>query len=379
MTRFTLILSIGYSCLYFLMLINCIECFCTVSPLKSKDNINTKPLFLNNNRDLSYQKKEWRNPSSSNILLWVGKSIEYRDYEIKDDNDDNIPAKFSFKDQNLLDWVKFSIATGSVLVSLSYLWFLPIGPHLGDEFLKLTQSMVGSTDPAITIFAMLSIFAFFHSGLAGLRPYAEGIIGARTWRVIYACTSLPLALSCISYFVNHCHEGTQLWDITNTPGLHSILWITNFISFIFLYPSTFNLLEVAAIEKPQLHLWKPEGIIRITRHPQAVGQVLWCLAHTAYMGTTTALAASTMLVLHHGYSVWHGDRRLKQKHGDAFERVAQETSVIPFQAVWEGRQQLPSDYYNEFLRGPYLLVVLGTIAAYNAHPFMMGGAALLHW
>jgi hypothetical protein len=31
------------------------------------------------------------------------------------------------------------------------------------------------------------------------------------------------------------------------------------------------------------------------------------------------------------------------------------------------------------LRGPYALVVGGTLAAYSAHPFMMAGAALLHW
>ena len=53
--------------------------------------------------------------------------------------------------------------------------------------------------------------------------------------------------------------------------------------------------------------------------------------------------------------------------------------VIPFQAIIEGRQELPSDYYKEFLRGPYALVAGGTIAAYFAHPFMMAGAALFKW
>merc|ERR1711983_393703 len=107
-----------------------------------------------------------------------------------------------------------------------------------------------------------------HSGLAGLRPYGEEIIGSRSWRVIYASVSLPLALSCISYFINHCHDGHQLWSIPHnikTEILKPILFLINFISFLFLYPSTFNLLEIAAIEKPKLHLWKPEGIIRITR------------------------------------------------------------------------------------------------------------------
>ena len=253
-----------------------------------------------------------------------------------------------------------------------------MGPHWGDVFLDTTQDVIGTSDPAATVFSMLAVFAFCHSGLAGLRPYAEQVVGARAWRVIFAIVSLPLALSCISYFINHCHEGVQLWDITNVPGLHGLCWITNFVSFLFLYPSTFNLLEIAAIEKPQLHLWET-GITRITRHPQAVGQLMWCAAHSAWLGTTTALAASAMLVLHHGFSVWHGDRRLKQKHGQAFEEIKKRTSVVPFAAILDGRQQLPPDYYKEFLRGPYALVVGGTIAAYFAHPWMQAGAALLDW
>jgi zeta-carotene isomerase len=118
---------------------------------------------------------------------------------------------------------------------------------------------------------------------------------------------------------------------------------------------------------------------RITRHPQAMGQIMWCLAHTAWLGTSTAVSASAMLILHHLFSVWHGDKRLAAKHGEAFEEIKARTSVVPFQAILEGRQQLPDQFYMEFLRGPYFLVVGGTLIAYLAHPWMLAGAALLHW
>lgn len=288
-------------------------------------------------------------------------------------------AYFSFEEQRLQDWLTFAVATGTVLVTLSYLWFLPIGPHWGDAFLSWIQdSLIHSQDPAATIFAMLTVFAISHSGLASLRPSMEEVIGARPWRVIFACVSLPLALSCISYFVNHAHEGIQLWDLTSSTALHNLCLATNFVSFLLLYPSTFNLLEIAAVERPQLHLWET-GVIRITRHPQAWGQILWCLAHTLWIGSSVALAASTVLVLHHIFSMWNGDRRLRDRHGSAFDQVQAKTSIVPFAAILDGRQRLPNDYYKELLRPPYLLVVGGTIAAYFAHPYMMAGAALLHW
>ena len=163
-----------------------------------------------------------------------------------------------------------------------------------------------------------------------------------------------------------------------SPYVHGFCWVLNFLSFLLLSPSTFNLLEVAAVDVPQQHLWET-GVIRITRHPQAAGQFLWCFAHTLWLGTTTAAAASSILLLHHAFSTYAGDKRLRERHGEDFDFIESRTSIVPFQAIIEGRQVLPPDYYKEWLRAPYLLVVGGTIAAYFAHPYMQAGAALLHW
>jgi zeta-carotene isomerase len=97
----------------------------------------------------------------------------------------------------------------------------------------------------------------------------ENVIGARAWRVLFAGISLPLATVALFYFINHRYDGTVLWNIRSIAGVHTALWITNFVSFLLLYPSTFNLLEIAAVDKPKLHLWE-SGVIRITRHPQVL-------------------------------------------------------------------------------------------------------------
>jgi zeta-carotene isomerase len=118
-----------------------------------------------------------------------------------------------------------------------------------------------------------------------------------------------------------------------------------------------------------VHLWET-GIIRITRHPQAVGQAMWSAAHLAMVGSTFAILTNALLVGHHAFACWNGDRRLLAEHGDDFLKVKARTSTFPFAAIADGRQTLPPDYWKEFVRAPYVLIAVGTIGAYLAHPYV---------
>ena len=82
---------------------------------------------------------------------------------------------------------------------------------------------------------------------------------------------------------------------------------------------------------------------------------------------------------HHLFAVWNGDRRLQDKFGEKAAIIRERTSVIPFAAILSGRQKLPDNYIEEFLRPPYFAIVLGSVGAYFAHPYMQAGAALLKW
>jgi len=80
-------------------------------------------------------------------------------------------------------------------------------------------------------------------------------------------------------------------------------------------------LQVAAVDEPQLHLWD-SGVVRITRHPQALGQLLWCLAHTLWIGNSFMVVTSGALMAHHAFGCWHGDARLRRKWGEVRSRLA---------------------------------------------------------
>jgi uncharacterized membrane protein len=225
------------------------------------------------------------------------------------------------------------------------------------------------------IMAMLLAFAIAHSGLAALRPWGETKIGARVYRVIFALVSVPAATALIIYFFNHRYDGQELWDLRQVAGIKELVWVLSAISFLFLYPATFNLLEVAAILKPQVRLYET-GIMRVTRHPQMVGQLIWCVAHSLWIGSSFMLVTSIGLMAHHLFAVWHGDRRLLKRYGDAFVAAQARTSIWPFLAIIQGKQQLN---WQEFLRPAYVGVAVFVGVFAWSHPYLISWTSKVPW
>ena len=228
---------------------------------------------------------------------------------------------------------------------------------------------------SLVMLLLLLLFAVIHSGGAALRSRAEALIGARAWRLIFATASIPSAVVVIGWFLAHRYDGVRLWNLQGLPGMVPVVWLGTAISFLFLYPATYNLLEIPAVLKPQVRLYA-EGIIRISRHPQAVGQILWCVTHALWIGSSFMLVTCAGLIAHHLFAVWHGDRRLRARFGDAFEDLRSSTSVVPFLAVLDGRQTL---IWQEFLRPAQLGIAVAVAVFWWAHRFISSaGALMLH-
>jgi uncharacterized membrane protein len=229
-----------------------------------------------------------------------------------------------------------------------------------------------------THFVMLGLilaFAIAHSGLAALRIWAESKMGERLYRVLFALVSIPLAVVLFIFYFNHRYDGGQLWNVQGVSGIHEFVLVLSAIAFLFLYPATFNLGEVAAIQKPQVHLFET-GITRISRHPQLIGMTLWCIAHTLWLGTSFALTTAIVLVSYHSFAVWHGDHRLFKRHGEAFLALKERTSVVPFLAIAQGRQQL---VLKEFIRPAYIGVAITVVLFRWLHPIVITASANLNF
>ena len=219
---------------------------------------------------------------------------------------------------------------------------------------------------SIVVFILIIIFAIIHSGGAALRNKAELIIGPRLWRLVFVSFSLPSAIILIGYFLTHRYDGIRLWNLQGNSFIFYIVWGLTAISFIFLYPATYNLLEIPSVQKPKVRIYST-GIMRVTRHPQAIGQIIWCIAHSLWIGTSFTLVTSLGLIFHHLFAIWHGDKRLEFKFGEEFYKFRETTSVIPFLAIIEGRQVFK---FKEYFKFSQLGILIAIIVIWTSHKYI---------
>ena len=219
---------------------------------------------------------------------------------------------------------------------------------------------------SLIILLLILIFAVIHSGGAALRIKAESIIGPRLWRLCFVSLSLPSAIILISYFLAHRYDGIRLWNFQGNYYVFLFVWILTAISFLFLYPATYNLLEIPSVLKPKVRMYGT-GIMRITRHPQAFGQIIWCLAHTLWIGTSFTFITSLGLIFHHLFAIWHGDKRLEIKFGEEFLKFKESTSIIPFAAIFDGRQQIK---VKEFFKLSQVGILLAITLIWWSHKYI---------
>ena len=219
---------------------------------------------------------------------------------------------------------------------------------------------------SFVVFILIIIFAIIHSGGAALRNKAESIMGPRLWRLLFVSASLPSAIILIGYFLTHRYDGIRLWNLQGNSFVFYTVWVLTAISFLFLYPATYNLLEIPSVQRPKIRIYST-GIMRVTRHPQAIGQIIWCIAHSLWIGTSFTLVTSLGLIFHHLFAIWHGDKRLEFKFGEEFYKFRESTSIIPFLAIIEGRQVFK---FKEYFKFSQLGILIAIIVIWTSHKYI---------
>ena len=83
----------------------------------------------------------------------------------------------------------------------------------------------------------------------------------------------------------------------------------------------------------------PRGIVRVTRHPFLMGVALWAAVHLVGNGDLASLLFfAALAVVSVAGAVSIDAKRRRALGAAAWEAFARRTSIVPFAAIWQGRQ-----------------------------------------
>jgi uncharacterized membrane protein len=219
-------------------------------------------------------------------------------------------------------------------------------------------------DPVLRVAVLWLLFGVCHVGLA-VAPVRERLVarlGPRGFLYGFVLVaSATFALLVVGY-ARVQHEGPVGPSLGEVPELRAALEVaiyTGVISF------ALGLAPTGYWESPSAVLLEgvrpPRGIGRITRHPVFVGVLLITGAHALLARRLTGAVFFAGFVLLAILGPLHQAKKLRARHGAAFDAYLSETSAVPFAAILRGRQQLvPGEL-------PWKTLAVGAVVALGVH------------
>lgn len=222
------------------------------------------------------------------------------------------------------------------------------------------------------------IFAAFfflglHFGVAGtsLRTHGIAALGEKAYRVVFSSFSL-LGL----VWLAHAYRGAdyiETWG--QLQGFKPVAAVLMLVAFLLAVLGITTPNATAVGGEKLLETDEPAtGIMRITRHPLLWGIVIWAVTHLLVNGDLASLilfGSLLILVLGGMASI---DAKRRKSLGEHWQCFAAKTSVIPFQAIREGRNHLE---WREFKWWQLMLALILYAALMHFHRALFGVSPLL--
>ncbi len=198
-------------------------------------------------------------------------------------------------------------------------------------------------DPVLSVVLLWVLFGGAHVLLA-VAPVRERLV-ARLGKLGFLAgfvlvASVTFALLVIGY-ARVQHEGPAGPSLGEQPALRAALHVTVDAGIVLfaagLAPSGYwDSPSAVLIEGVR----PPRGIGRVTRHPVFGGIVLVMGAHALLSRHLTGVVFSLGFVLLAVLGPIHQAKKLRARHGTAFDEYLDQTSAVPFVAILRGRQRL---------------------------------------
>ncbi|MGE0684565.1 MAG: NnrU family protein [Candidatus Binatia bacterium] len=205
---------------------------------------------------------------------------------------------------------------------------------------------------------------------SSVRPKLIAQLGNRPFLGVYSLVAFATFIPLVVFYARHKHAGPQLWHIM-PPYLVARDLNLALMAFAFI------LLVTGLVSRPPSSLMTsgvPEayGVTRITRHPTFAAIFLFGIAHCLVNGHLSDLIFFGGFSLFAWIGAAHQDSR-KVVEIPGYAEFKNETSFMPFRAMFSGRQQLDL----RELRWSIVLVAFVVFYIVRAHhPQLFGGVLM---
>jgi uncharacterized membrane protein len=205
---------------------------------------------------------------------------------------------------------------------------------------------------------------------SSVRPKLIARLGDRPFLGVYSLVAVATFIPLVVFYAHHKHAGPQLWRIM-PPYL--VVRDLNLALMAF----AFVLLVTGLVARPPSSMMTsgaPEahGVTRITRHPTFAAIFLFGIAHCLMNGYLSDLMFFGGFSLFAWLGAAHQDSR-KVVEVPGYAEFKNETSFMPFGAMFSGKQQLDL----RELRWPVVLLALVIFYVVRAHhPQLFGGVLM---
>jgi uncharacterized membrane protein len=191
---------------------------------------------------------------------------------------------------------------------------------------------------AMTSLVLAGLFwLLLHIGVSGspLRGVLVGAVGENSFRGVFAVLAIASLVWMI--FAYDAAAATPLWEPWPwTFWLADIVMLPAFVLFM----ASLTPANPTAARPPGALAAEPRGVFRITRHPMMVAIGLWAAAHLLATGDSASLVVFGTFLLTVLAGIPSIEHKLARRDPQAWARLAERTSRLPFAAILAGRNRL---------------------------------------
>ncbi|MDX1497545.1 MAG: NnrU family protein [Salinisphaeraceae bacterium] len=208
-----------------------------------------------------------------------------------------------------------------------------------------------------------ALFALSHTLIAEYRAAFINRLGKLGYSLFYNAVSFATFIPIVGLYIQNPHGGGLLY--APPPWLQTLGMGLATFGIALLPAALFKASPVSMIPGNPT----ARGLIRITRHPLFMGFALWGLGHCLILGYTNDLLFFGGFAAFAVIGAAHQDSRKRRQDGERLGALYAETSLLPFGAIFAGRNKL---VLGEI---PWLLLGIGLALAfllYRLHPLMFG-------